>query len=79
MYRENNFTNIKAAGLCSLLVLFCAAKTVYSQGAQLSSINEIELRAQSRGIVLLINGSGPIAISGKPDELEKIVDKIRIK
>ncbi|MCL2689323.1 MAG: hypothetical protein FWE57_05700 [Chitinispirillia bacterium] len=53
-------------------MLLCA---VYSWGAQPSSIDDIEVRAQSRGIVLIISGSGPINISGKPDELEKMTSK----
>jgi len=73
MYREKFI--YKSAGICFLLSLFCAAGAVYSQGPQISSIDEIEIRAQSRGIVLVISGSGPIAISGKTDELEKMTSK----
>ncbi|MDR2727996.1 MAG: hypothetical protein LBB56_02600, partial [Chitinispirillales bacterium] len=78
MYRENSFTDIyKAAGFCALLALFCAAGAVYSEDGHLfsSSIDEIELMAQPRGIVLVISGSGPIAVSGRPDELEKATSK----
>ena len=71
MYRKNCI--YRAAGFCSLLVLFCAAGVAYSQ--PLSTINEIELRAQPRGIVLVISGSGPINISGRPDDLEKVTSK----
>ncbi|MDR0307604.1 MAG: hypothetical protein LBI42_12315 [Chitinispirillales bacterium] len=53
-------------------MLFCAglAGTAYSQDA-LSSIDEIEIKAQERGIILIISGSGPIAVGGNPDQLEK--------
>jgi len=74
MYRENSSLDIyKAAGFCFLFALFCAAGT--AEGAQLSSIDEIEIRAQSRGIILVISGSGPIAISGRPDELERMTSR----
>ncbi len=54
-----------------------SSKTAASAAQDRPVVNGLEIRAGARGMILIINGSGPIALGGKPADFEKVTAKYK--
>jgi len=54
-----------------------AAKTAAPAAQDKPVVNSLEIRSGARGMILIINGSGPIALGGNPADFEKITAKYK--